>query len=674
MAEQILFEAKVNANQAEQELGKVNKGVKDTDAATKGLTNSLDKMTGGAVSGFKGMVKGVRSGIMAMKSLKVAIAATGLGLLVTTIGALVLAFQRNQEVADKLTPIFKGLGVIVDRLIDVVTNFVAALLEPQKALEDLGDMFSYYFEQFIPNAIDKVLGGLGKLGEAFKQLLSGDFSAAADTATEGVKQLTDGVTDLNPATAIIKAAAVEVGEFAKESGEAAMRVAELERAEQRLRDANIAAIRTDAELKKQIEEKRLAAEEESASVEDQIRLFQEADQLEQVLLNNKSARLQEEIRILKARQAESNNLAEDNRELAELESQLTEIEGKSASDRVRLNRRLNSLRKSAAAEQKKALEEQKKEREEYEKDLEKLRIDSITDEREKIVQENKLALEGIREKYGEGTELEKQLRAKQNAELAAFDAEVEEQEKEKERERIEKEREFENEQNLLKLENELMRERENAERKFELQRELAEQERQIALQNEELTAAERERIQLQYLDKLKNISDAEVKLAETTAETTRQQKQNETEAVIGAALTIAELAGANKEVAVATATIDTYAGASKALAQGGVAGIASAATVIAAGIANVNKIINTDIPDTTSSVSAPTGGGGGGGGANVSPQDLSAEALTQNEQFAAFREQGTAADTQQPIRAFVLEGEITDSQDTSKRIRQRARL
>ena len=622
MAEQILFEAKVNANQAEQELGKVNKSVKDTDTATKGLTNSLDRMTGGAVSGFKGVVKGARSGIAAMTSLKVAIAATGIGLLVTAVGALVLAFQRNQEVADRLTPIFAGLGAVIDRVIDAVTNLVAALLEPQKAFEQLKETLTGFFRDPI----------------------------------QGFRDLANGVK-----------------EFADETAEAAKAAAELDRAQQRLRDANIAAIRTDAELKKQIEEKRLAAEDESATVEDQIRLFKEADQLEQVILNNKRARLQEEIRILKDQQELSDNVSDDNRELAELQAQLTEIEGRSASDRVRLNRRLNSLRKSAAAEQKKALEEQQKEREEYEKELEKLRIDSITDEREKIVAENKLALEGIREKYGEGTELEKQLKEKQNAELAAFDAQVREEEKEKERERIEREREFENEQNLLKLENELMRERENAERKFELQRELAEQERQIALQNEELTAAERERIQLQYLDKLKNISDAEINLAEATAQATREQKQNETEAVIGAALTIAQLAGANKEVAVATAVIDTYAGASKALAQGGVTGIATAATVIAAGLANVNKIINTDIPDTTSSISAPTGGGGGGG-ANVSPQDLSAEALTQNEQFAAFREQGTAADTQQPIRAFVLEGEITDSQDTSKRIRQRAKL
>lgn len=51
-----------------------------------------------------------------------------------------------------------------------------------------------------------------------------------------------------------------------------------------------------------------------------------------------------------------------------------------------------------------------------------------------------------------------------------------------------------------------------------------------------------------------------------------------------------ELAVLGKTMAIAQATINTYEGATKALAQGGIFGIAYAATVIAAGLANVAQI------------------------------------------------------------------------------------
>lgn len=50
-------------------------------------------------------------------------------------------------------------------------------------------------------------------------------------------------------------------------------------------------------------------------------------------------------------------------------------------------------------------------------------------------------------------------------------------------------------------------------------------------------------------------------------------------------------------MAVAQATMDTYAGATKALAQGGIFGAIGAAGVIASGLANIRTILQTDIPE-----------------------------------------------------------------------------
>lgn len=52
--------------------------------------------------------------------------------------------------------------------------------------------------------------------------------------------------------------------------------------------------------------------------------------------------------------------------------------------------------------------------------------------------------------------------------------------------------------------------------------------------------------------------------------------------------------GDSKEIAIAQAIINTYAGATKALEQGGVYGIALAALVVASGLAQVAKIASTE--------------------------------------------------------------------------------
>lgn len=82
------------------------------------------------------------------------------------------------------------------------------------------------------------------------------------------------------------------------------------------------------------------------------------------------------------------------------------------------------------------------------------------------------------------------------------------------------------------------------------------------------------------------------------------------DALSGLGQLIGEETAAGKSLAVAQATIDTYVGATKAYAQGGVLGFISAAAVVAAGLANVRKIVSTKIPGQSSggtsvSITAP---------------------------------------------------------------------
>lgn len=120
--------------------------------------------------------------------------------------------------------------------------------------------------------------------------------------------------------------------------------------------------------------------------------------------------------------------------------------------------------------------------------------------------------------------------------------------------------------------------------------------------------------QITRLDAMKalEIANAEAVGAETASiveryeimkdETKRKYYNAQLEMAAGTAGQLSELlgreSGAGKAFATAQALINTYLGASKALAQGGIWGIAQAAIVVAAGMKNVMSINKTKEPDT----------------------------------------------------------------------------
>lgn len=126
---------------------------------------------------------------------------------------------------------------------------------------------------------------------------------------------------------------------------------------------------------------------------------------------------------------------------------------------------------------------------------------------------------------------------------------------------------------------------------------------------------------------------------------------------------------AGKSIAVATAVMNTYEGASKAIAQGGVFGPIAAAATIAAGLLNVKKIISTKIPSAK-------GGGNVGDGATPS---LSASAPISPIQMgtqlnqASIQGIGNAA-AGGVNRAFILEADINNSNERQVRLQRAARL
>jgi hypothetical protein len=187
-----------------------------------------------------------------------------------------------------------------------------------------------------------------------------------------------------------------------------------------------------------------------------------------------------------------------------------------------------------------------------------------------------------------------------------------------------------------------------------------------SLQNQQIAIddAEAARLQKSEDDKIA-AADKEIELAKKVADEKDAQakreikiakdlKDQELAAFGQLAGALSSLAGDNKELAAASAIIDTYTGANKAFAQGGILGFVSAAAIIAAGLGNVKKIYDTKIP---------SGGGGGGGGGSVPSVGSNIAASLPTQTNLSDVVSSVNQSNQEPIRAYVIGQDVTDSQE-----------
>ena len=149
-------------------------------------------------------------------------------------------------------------------------------------------------------------------------------------------------------------------------------------------------------------------------------------------------------------------------------------------------------------------------------------------------------------------------------------------------------------------------------------------------------------------------------------EATKNAQLANAEAVGGAIGTLAGIAGqgtaAGKALGVASATIDTYVGANKAIAQGGIGGIASAIAIIATGLTNVKTILSTKIPKTN--VGGSSVGGGASGGSIPTPPSFNVVGSSDSNQLA----DAIGGQSQQPVQAFVVANDVTTAQSLQNNI------
>lgn len=560
------------------QLKDLEKGVGDTRRNVGNYAGDIEKAASemGGLTGATGMmVKGMSGGIASVKAFNAALMANPFvaiaSVILIIIGHLGKLKEKNEELATGLKTLFAPVQFLVTQIADAVAAFLAQLVKGLNWLYD---------------AQVKVLDMLGLLPKGF---------AKAREEIKGMAQ-----------------------------------------AERDLYNAETDSILVLARQRKEMEQAKLLAadqtksvEERKAALEDALRISKEMEEVEVGLAeakfkqikkaNDLSYTMDEERR----RQVEHEAAMEEKR--AQYASQRKELEGqftgfiKSENDKRDAANKAAAEKRAAAA--KKAIEDAKKAKDDAEK---------AAAAKAKAIQEEVL------KSYEAGiTELQLQIRER-NIGIIDKRKAIEDQNEinqailEKERFRLQEglitQQEFDNtkyEMQVALQEKVYALEQEKAAQKREAEAMDAENRRTI--QEQKITNEyELRQMQLdaQYAQEMANAEKigADTSLIEEKYnELKRKNAAARYNAELGMAADTAgqmsDLLGqeseAGKIFAVAQATINTYLGASKAIAQGGIWGVAQAAIVIAAGLKQVASImkVKDDVPKTKTSTKKFAKGG-----------------------------------------------------------------
>jgi hypothetical protein len=179
-----------------------------------------------------------------------------------------------------------------------------------------------------------------------------------------------------------------------------------------------------------------------------------------------------------------------------------------------------------------------------------------------------------------------------------------------------------------------------------------------------------------YKEGTQAFQDAQNELFAFQQENGQKQKQLEKDInkakqqeITNALGNIAGIVGQNskfgKAIAVVQALRDTYAGANKALAQGGIFGFVGAASIIAGGLANVKQITSSKDPQ------APSFARGAGSAPSISTPTAAPAPPAFNIVGAGAENQlaeTIAGQTQKPVKAYVVSQDVTTAQSLERNI------
>ena len=578
------------------------------------IGGALDKATGGAVTGFKKAAAGVKTFITGLKLTRGAIIATGIGALVVGVIALVSAFTKTEAGARKLKLVMAGLSAGV---------------------------------QFFTTRIEAAGGYLVNL------FTKGHTAAAAEfnDALKDVDATLDG---------------------------AIRQAVRLEKAQQALIDRQIEMTKRRAEDRKDIKEYNMVAEDTTKSLEEREAAAKSAIEIEKALMAERLSIAEKEAEIHAERMSMGSETEEDRMKQAELEAQVMDLQTESFEMQTTLNNKLNTIRQQAAAEAEAeskriadAAEVKRKAEEEAAAAIVKAEQD-IVDSLDQRSRANLTALENelltIEDFYntqldaaGENAQLQAQIEAQRDAEIEALfekHSEVSIAQRDKLNEDLATRRLTEREKEIADHDATFYALMDAAGENQELRlavldqyatevNEMQERHRQEDLANERAAAMARREIQVQTatqtLSILSNLNEAFSKGG---------VEQNK------------KAFDRNKAISIAETLVSTYMAAQKAFTSqltatpdSPIRAAIAAAAATASGLARVAAIKSTSF-NSGGGGSSSAGGGASIGGGGVQSVGVDVGTLVPNQQTP----------TPEPVRAYVVEKEISNKQALNREL------
>ena len=365
---------------------KLNRNLKATSATAKATAASGQSLnatmstmggTAGVLAGAMNTLKGSLTGVIAsLRTLKGAMAATGIGALILGVVALKEAFTSSEEGQNRFAKIMGVLGALIgnvrDGLAKLGDNIINVFTNPVESLKKFGKLLvDNIFNRFI--GLVELVPALGK---AVSLLFKGQFAEAGKTAADAVGKVVTGVESV---TDKIKDATEATSEFIEEQKKEAKQAAQVAdmRAKADVIERNLLVERS--KLESDIAQLRLKAKQENQfSAKERKEALLEAQKLEDVLLDKETKALE----LRRDAQVLENTFSRTDKANKEKEAQAIAAVNNQIARRANvartLQRELNTIEAQQRAEDSKAANAVKKAEKDKSKALEDIRKAEIS--------------------------------------------------------------------------------------------------------------------------------------------------------------------------------------------------------------------------------------------------------------------------------------------------------
>jgi DNA repair exonuclease SbcCD ATPase subunit len=350
---QRLKEEKGDLKQLNAERSKAKKNVDELTKKNKdleGATSMLDRATGGLISGFKGMKSAVGGAIKSLGKMKVALLASGIGLIVVTLGALVAAFKRSEEGQNKFAKLMGVIGAVTNQLMDGLATFgeaiINAVTKPKEAWNSFVEAMIQGYGFIKAQVLDRLIGTFmiaqGKVEKAILNMriawkkfwgndkavksLTEQLNKVEEKIQEGAKKIAGANNEIadsyNNAKNSIKGVIDETIREGQIAADIADQRAKADKIERKLIVERAEATRKVNELREK------AARREDFSSEQRIEFLKEAGRVEEEIVNKQIDAARIRLEQKQRENALGKTTKEDLDEVANLEAKLINLEGK----------------------------------------------------------------------------------------------------------------------------------------------------------------------------------------------------------------------------------------------------------------------------------------------------------------------------------------------------------